>query len=129
MNLLQPRLVVFLSESKDGSQADPDCLPGSANKAIRLCNYILTTNLTEEDTTAAPPATDETQPATVEEEPVPPCPEGQALDEELGLCVLEEPEAAEEQQESQPERDQQQSEDEGDQRQSEEGDGSEDNNN
>jgi len=36
------------------------------------------------------------QPPTVEEdeEPVPPCPEGQVLDEETRLCLLEEPEAA-----------------------------------
>lgn len=34
-----------------------------------------------------------TQPTT---EPMPPCPEGQVLDEETNLCVLEEPDAAEE---------------------------------
>ena len=45
---------------------------------------------------AEQPATEGTQPATVEEGPVPPCLEGQVLDEESGLCVLEEPEAAEE---------------------------------
>lgn len=45
---------------------------------------------------AEPPATEGSQPAIVEEEPVPPCPEGQVLDEESGLCVLEETEAAEE---------------------------------
>jgi hypothetical protein len=61
-----------------------------------------------------PPATEDTQPAAVEEEAEPlcpegqvldensgfclpeDCPEGQVLDEETGLCVLEEPEAAEE---------------------------------
>jgi hypothetical protein len=42
-----------------------------------------------------PPTSEGTQPAPVEEEPVPPCPEGQVLDEETGLCILEEPEAAE----------------------------------
>jgi hypothetical protein len=36
-----------------------------------------------------PPATEETQPTAVEEEPLPPCPEGQVLDEETGLCVME----------------------------------------
>jgi hypothetical protein len=36
-----------------------------------------------------PPATEGAQPATVEEEPVSPCPEGQILNEETGLCVLE----------------------------------------
>jgi hypothetical protein len=85
------------------------------------------------------PATEGTQPATVGEEPVPcpegqvldeesglcvleDCPEGQILDEETNLCVLEEPEVAEEQPEqSEPEEPEQQS--------SEEGDGSEDNSN
>jgi hypothetical protein len=45
---------------------------------------------------AEPPATEETQPAAGEEDPVPACPEGQVLNEESGLCVLEEPEAIEE---------------------------------
>jgi hypothetical protein len=36
-----------------------------------------------------PSATERTQPATDEEEPLPPCPEGQVLDEETGLCVME----------------------------------------
>jgi hypothetical protein len=51
------------------------------------------------------PQTGETQTPTVEEEePVPPCPEGQVLDEETGLCVLEEPETAvEEEEPEQPE--------------------------
>jgi hypothetical protein len=31
-----------------------------------------------------------------EEEPVPPCPEGQVIDEETDLCVLEESEVEEE---------------------------------
>jgi hypothetical protein len=72
-----------------------------------------------------PPASEGTQPATVEEEPVLPCPEGQVLDEQTGLCVLEdcpegqvldegsgicvpeEPEAAEEEAaQSQPEEEQ-----------------------
>jgi hypothetical protein len=83
-----------------------------------------------------PPATEQTQPATVEEEqPVPvcqeglefnedlgfcvpeDCPEGQVLDEESGICVLEEPEVveAEPEQQSEPEeQDQQQSSEEGD---------------
>jgi hypothetical protein len=54
--------------------------------------------------TEQPPASDETQPATTGEEPVPPCPEGQVLDEETGLCVLEQPEEQpqEEQAEQQP---------------------------
>jgi hypothetical protein len=44
--------------------------------------------------TVEPPAEDEaTQPLT---EPVPTCPEGQVLDEETNLCVLEEQEATEE---------------------------------
>lgn len=38
---------------------------------------------------AEPPATEATQPAAVEEELGPSCPEGQVLDEESGLCVLE----------------------------------------
>jgi hypothetical protein len=42
-----------------------------------------------------PPTTEGTQPPTIEQEPVP-CPEGQVLDEESGICVLEEPETAEE---------------------------------
>lgn len=33
-----------------------------------------------------------TQPAIVDDEPVPTCPGGQVLDEETGLCVLEESE-------------------------------------
>jgi hypothetical protein len=86
-----------------------------------------------------PPATEETQPATVEEEQSVPvcqeglefnedlgfcvpteCPEGQVLDEEAGLCVLEEPEVAQEEPEqSQPEQPEQQ-------QPSEDGDGSED---
>jgi hypothetical protein len=45
---------------------------------------------------AEPPATEGTQPATMEEEPLPSCPEDQVLDEETGLCVVEEIEAAEE---------------------------------
>jgi hypothetical protein len=63
----------------------------------------------------SPPATEGTQPATVEEEQSVPvcqeglefnedlgfcvpteCPEGQVLDEQAGVCVLEEPEVAEE---------------------------------
>jgi hypothetical protein len=44
--------------------------------------------------TVEPPSEDEaTQPLT---EPVPPCPEGQVLNEETNLCVLEEQEATEE---------------------------------
>jgi hypothetical protein len=72
-----------------------------------------------------PPATEETQPATVrEEQPVPvcqeglefnedlgfcvpeDCPEGQVLDEESGICVLEEPEAVDEPAQSAPEEEQ-----------------------
>lgn len=41
-----------------------------------------------------PPVDEETQPQDVEKEPL--CLEGQVLDEETGLCVLEEPEVAEE---------------------------------
>jgi hypothetical protein len=91
-----------------------------------------------------PPATEQTQPATVEEEQSAPvcqeglefnedlgfcvpteCPEGQVLDEEAGVCVLEEPEVVEQEepeQQSEPEeQDQQQS--------SEEEEDSEDNTN
>jgi hypothetical protein len=69
-----------------------------------------------------PPATEETQPATAEEDqPVPvcqeglefnedlgfcvpeDCPDGQVLDEESGICVLEEPETAEEEEPAQSE--------------------------
>jgi hypothetical protein len=57
---------------------------------------------------AEPPATLETQPATVEEQP--PCPEGQILDEETNLCVLEEPEAVEQQEEEQDEPEQEEQE-------------------
>jgi hypothetical protein len=39
----------------------------------------------------------EPQPATVEEGLVPSCLEGQVLDEDIGLCVLEEPEVTKEQ--------------------------------
>ena len=69
---------------------------------------------TDEGATGAPPSTaEETQPPTLTEEPTPPvCLEGQVLDEESNLCVLEEPEAAQEEPE-----------------QTEEGDGSEDGNN
>jgi hypothetical protein len=85
------------------------------------------------------PATEGAQPATVEEKPVPTCPEGQILNEESGLCVvedcpegqvldeesnlcvLEEPEAAEEPEQSESEEPKEQS--------SEEGDDSEDNSN
>jgi hypothetical protein len=50
--------------------------------------------LPKEGVLEQPPAEDETtQPLT---EPLPPCPEGQILDEESGLCVLEEPEVTEE---------------------------------
>ena len=51
-----------------------------------------------------PPATEETQPATAEEEQsVPVCQEGQVLDEESGICMLEEqPAAAEEPQAEEP---------------------------
>jgi hypothetical protein len=86
-----------------------------------------------------PTTTEETQPATVEEEPSAPvcqgglefnedlgfcvpedCPEGQVLDEDSGICVLEEPETAEEEPaQSDPEEEQP----------PEEGDGSEDNSN
>lgn len=45
----------------------------------------------QEGVTAEPPAIEETQPAIVNEEPVPPCPDGQVLDEESSLYVLEEP--------------------------------------
>ena len=63
-----------------------------------------------------PPAIEGTQAPTLTEEPAPPdCLEGQVLDEESGLCVLEEPE------QSQPEEQEQQP--------SEEGDGSDDGNN
>ncbi|MPZ07270.1 MAG: hypothetical protein GEU26_12790 [Nitrososphaeraceae archaeon] len=84
-----------------------------------------------------PTITEETQPAIVEEEPSAPvcqgglefnedlgfcvpedCPEGQVLDEESGICVLEEPETAEEEPaQSDPEEEQP----------PEESDGSEDN--
>jgi hypothetical protein len=94
-----------------------------------------------EQGTTEPPATEGAQPAIVEEEPAPvcpegqvfneesglcvpeECPEGQVLDEDAGLCVVEEPEAEEEpEQQSQPEeQDQQQS--------SEEEEDSEDNTN
>jgi hypothetical protein len=83
-----------------------------------------------------PPATEQTQPATVDEEQSVPvcqeglefnedlgfcvpedCPEGQVLDEESGICVLEEPEVVEQEepeQQSEPEeQDQQQSSEEG----------------
>jgi hypothetical protein len=69
----------------------------------------------EQGAAEPPPATEETQPATVkEEQPMPvcqeglefnedlgfcvpeDCPEGLVLDEESGICVLEEPETAEE---------------------------------
>jgi hypothetical protein len=39
----------------------------------------------------------EPQPATVEEGLVPSCLEGQVLDEDTGLCMLEEPEVTKEQ--------------------------------
>ncbi|MGH9975068.1 MAG: FHA domain-containing protein, partial [Nitrososphaeraceae archaeon] len=64
----------------------------------------------------------------VEEEPVPPCPEGQVLDEETGLCVLEEseeqPEAQEPQSAKEPEEQPYEEE-----QSDEEGNGSEDNSN
>jgi hypothetical protein len=86
-----------------------------------------------EQGTTEPPATEGAQPAIVEEEPAPvcpeglefnedlgfcvpeDCPEGQVLDEESGICVLEQPEAAEEEPEqAEPEeQDQQQSSEEG----------------
>jgi hypothetical protein len=93
-----------------------------------------------------PTTTEETQPATVEEEPSAPvcqgglefnenlgfcvpedCPEGQVLDEESGICVLEEPEAAEDPAQSEPQEEQ--SEPEQPEQQSSEGDGSQDNGN
>jgi hypothetical protein len=74
---------------------------------------------------AEPPAIedDESQPQAVQEKlPLPTCPEGQELDEGSGLCVLEQPEVAEEEPEiTQEEPEQQQS--------SEEGDSSDDNSN
>jgi hypothetical protein len=73
-----------------------------------------------------PPATEQTQPATVEEEQSVPvcqeglefnenlgfcvpteCPDGQVLDEQTGVCVLEEPEVAEEEPEQQSEPEEQ----------------------
>ena len=57
------------------------------------------------------------------------CPEGQAFDEESGLCVLEEPEVGnEEQQQSEPEQSEQSTE-QPEQQSSEEEDGSDDNTN
>jgi hypothetical protein len=56
----------------------------------------------------------------LEEEPIPPCPGAQVLDEESGLCVLVEAEVTDEQEQSEPEEPEVQS--------SEEGDGSEDDN-
>jgi hypothetical protein len=41
-------------------------------------------------------APEETEPANAEEVPEPVCPEGQVIDEETGLCVLEEAEVVEE---------------------------------
>ena len=55
------------------------------------------------------------------------CPEGQVLDEESGICVLEEPEAAEDPAQSEPQEEQ--SEPEQPEQQSSEGDGSQDNGN
>lgn len=70
----------------------------------------------EEDVVAEPPATEETQPAIINEESIPHCPEGQVLDEESGLCVLKEPQG-----EEQPEEENQESENNG----SEDGDAEE----
>jgi hypothetical protein len=68
----------------------------------------------EENTIAVPPATEEAQPALVQEEPVPPCPEGQVLDEETNLCALEEPQGDEQsEEEPQTEEVEQSSEEEG----------------
>jgi hypothetical protein len=55
------------------------------------------------------------------------CPEGQVLDEESGICVLEEPEVAEDPAQSEPQEEQ--SEPEQPEQQSSEGDGSQDNGN
>lgn len=44
-----------------------------------------------------------TQPAIVDDEPVPTCPEGQVLDEESRLCVVEEPEEQESEEPEEPE--------------------------
>lgn len=72
----------------------------------------------EENMTTVPSATEETQPALVQEEPVPTCPEGQVLDEETNLCVLEEPQG-DEQYEEEPQGEEEE--------QSSEGEDSEDN--
>jgi hypothetical protein len=95
-----------------------------------------------------PTVTEEAQPATVEEEqPVPVCqeglefnedlgfcvpencPEGQVLDEGSGICVLEQPEVAQEQPEVTQEEPEQPEPVEQGQQSSEEGDGSQDNGN
>ena len=77
---------------------------------------------TEEGAAGAPPPVDEgTQPPALTEEPAPPvCLEGQVLDEQTNLCVLEEPEV--------PEEEPGQSEPEGQDQSTEEGDDSQDGN-
>jgi hypothetical protein len=73
------------------------------------------------DESTLPPTEEGTPPPTLTEEPAPPvCLEGQVLDEQTGLCVLEEPEV--------PEVEPGQSEQEGQEQSAEEGDGSEDGN-
>jgi hypothetical protein len=94
-----------------------------------------------------PPATEETPPATEEMEQAVPvcqddlefneglgfcvptdCPEGQALNEEAGICVLEQPEVAEEQEEPEQQQSEQEEQDQ-EQQSSDEGDNSEDGSN
>jgi hypothetical protein len=92
---------------------------------------------TSDQGAAEPSATERTQPATDEEEPLPPCPEGQVLDEETGLCVMEDcPEGQELNEETgicvleepqQPVQEESQSDNE--EQTSEQGDSSEDNSN
>ena len=120
LHLIPPFLKAVVGHSKHSKHQ----LPQVAQPLQRLLGDLIHYHHHQQrkEAAGAPPPVDEgTQPPALTEEPAPPvCLEGQVLDEQTNLCVLEEPEV--------PEEEPGQSEPEGQDQSTEEGDDSQDGN-